>query len=132
MTSAIITALILLNLGTALFLWARTVERNAYKQAYEFWQKRSDYWWEFGSRHLELMGIAAKQAVLWEERAGELEKERQRLRGLIHAEQLADMHYCETCELGFQGPDDCCPHCEREEARKELRELKERQGVAAG
>jgi uncharacterized protein YbaR (Trm112 family) len=37
-----------------------------------------------------------------------------RLRGIIHAEMIADAHYCETCEMAFMVPDGAprtCPTC---------------------
>jgi hypothetical protein len=43
------------------------------------------------------------------------EAEVARLRGLIHAEQIAEMRYCETCELGYmvgEGSARPCPYCE--------------------
>ena len=49
------------------------------------------------------------------ERVTTLEREKARFRGLIHAEILADMHYCETHEMGFQSATDApvvCPRCQ--------------------
>lgn len=59
--------------------------------------------------------------------------ENRRLRGLLHSEMLADMAYCEACELAYQTAQDAppqCPRCEQSEETKELRRLKSRYASA--
>lgn len=57
-----------------------------------------------------------------------LTAERDKYQGLVHAEMIADMHYCERHELGFMQGEWAtprCPHCWGEESEAKLKEILE-------
>lgn len=122
---AALTLSAMLNIALGLVLWVAIIARDDYRKAYDFWQKQSQTWRESSERWMGLTGETinaggAEMLKLRTERdALGLQVARLEARGL-------------TLENPQEYPDELMKMMrERDEARRELRENRERSEIEA-